>query len=129
MESEKLRIDKYLWAIRMFKTRSLATEACAKGKVKENGDNVKASKNVRPGDEYEVRTEIKKWKIKVVKLLHQRVQYAEAIKFYTDITPEEEINRVQFMAATYNTGKRMSKVGRPTKKNKRDLDEFMKIKE
>ena len=125
MQKEKLRIDKYLWAIRLFKTRSMAAEACDKGRVKLNGDNVKASKNISIGDEQEIRTTAKKWLIKVNDLLYTRVQYAEAIKFYTDITPVEELERIKFEAAVFHTGKRLSKVGRPTKKNKRDLDEFM----
>ncbi|MEN9572107.1 MAG: hypothetical protein RL172_3338, partial [Bacteroidota bacterium] len=125
MEKEKLRIDKYLWAIRLFKTRSQAGDACDKGKVKMNADAVKASRTVAVGDEYEVKTEAKRWVIKVTALLHNRVQYSEAIKHYTDITPAEEINRIQYQAAAFNTGKRLSKVGRPTKKEKRDLDEFM----
>ena len=125
MQKEKLRIDKYLWAIRLFKTRSLASEACDKGRVKFKGENVKASKNISVGDEYEIRTTAKKWLIQVNDLLFTRVQYAEAIKFYTDITPVEELERIKFEAAVFHTGKRLSKVGRPTKKNKRDLDEFM----
>ena len=125
METEKLRIDKYLWAIRLFKTRSQAADACDKNKVKLNGDNVKAAKNVNVGDEYEVKTDAKRWVIKVTALLHKRVQYSEAIKHYADITPPEELDRIQFQAAVFHTGKRMSKVGRPTKKDKRDLDGFM----
>ena len=125
MQKEKLRIDKYLWAIRLFKTRSLASEACDKGRVKFKGENVKASKNIAVGDEYEIRTTAKKWLIQVNDLLYTRVQYAEALKFYTDITPVEELERIKFETAVFHTGKRLSKVGRPTKKNKRDLDEFM----
>lgn len=125
METEKLRLDKYLWAIRLFKTRSQAADACDKNKVKFAGNNVKAAKTVNLGDEYEVKTEAKRWVIKVTGLLDHRVQYSEAIKFYTDITPAEELDRIQFQAAVFNTGKRMSKVGRPTKKDKRDLDGFM----
>ncbi|HKH62959.1 MAG TPA: RNA-binding S4 domain-containing protein [Flavitalea sp.] len=121
---EKLRIDKYLWAIRLFKTRTLAAAACDNGKVKHNGVSVKASKNVNIGDEYEVKTEAKRWVIKVVELLHNRVQYSEAINYYIDITPAEEIERLQFQAASFHTGKRLSKVGRPTKKQRRDLDDF-----
>jgi ribosome-associated heat shock protein Hsp15 len=124
MEKEKLRLDKYLWSIRIFKTRSSATEACDKGKVKHNGETIKASRNVKIGDEFEIKTATKKWLIKVVALLHNRVQYSEAIKAYTDITPPEELERIKFEAAAFHTGKRLSKVGRPTKKNKRDLDEF-----
>ncbi|KAF0241520.1 MAG: RNA-binding S4 domain-containing protein [Sediminibacterium sp.] len=125
IEKEKLRIDKYLWAIRLFKTRSQAGDACSKGKVKLNGDSVKASRVVAIGDEYEVKTEAKKWLIKVTGLLHTRVQYPEAIKHYIDITPEAELDRIQFQSASFNTGKRLSKVGRPTKKDRRELGDFM----
>lgn len=127
MEKEKLRLDKYLWSIRLFKTRSQAADACDRGKVKLNGDNVKAARTVNVGDEYEIKTEAKRWLIKVVELLDHRVQYTEAIKCYTDITPAEELDRIKFQAAVFNTGKRMSKVGRPTKKDKRDLDGFMEL--
>ena len=125
VDKEKLRLDKYLWAIRLYKTRSQAADACDKGKVKHNGDNCKAARTVNVADEYEVKTEAKKWLIKVTGLLHKRVQYTEAINFYMDITPAEEEERIKFQAAVFHTGKRMSKVGRPTKKNKRDIDEFM----
>ncbi len=125
MEKEKLRLDKYLWAIRLYKTRSQAAEACDKGRVKLNGVSIKPSKTVSVGDEYEVKTEAKKWVIKVAQLLDHRVQYTEAIKYYIDITPAEEIERLQFQAATFHTGKRLSKQGRPTKKQKRDLDNFL----
>jgi ribosome-associated heat shock protein Hsp15 len=121
---EKLRIDKYLWAIRIFKTRSQASEACDKGKVKLGGVAVKPSRTVAPGDEYEIRAEKRKWVIRVVDLLDHRVQYAEAIKYYADITPAEEIQRLEYQAAAFNTGKRQSKIGRPTKKERRDLDDF-----
>ena len=124
MEKEKLRLDKYLWSIRLFKTRTLATDACEKGKVKFNGQSAKASKAVAVNDEYEVKTEAKKWLIKVSGLLHSRQQYSEAIKYYADITPPEENERLQFQAAAFHTGKRLSKQGRPTKKQKRDIDDF-----
>ncbi len=123
-ENEKLRLDKYLWAIRLFKTRSQAADACDKGKVKYNGDNAKAAKSISINDEYEVKTEAKRWRIKVTGLLDKRVQYSEAIKFYMDITPAEEVERIQYQAASFHTGKRQSKVGRPTKKQRRDIDDF-----
>ena len=124
---EKLRIDKYLWAIRLFKTRSQAGDACDKGKVKLNATNVKASRIVAIGDEYEVKNEARKWVIKVTGLLHSRVQYAEAIQFYLDITPAEELDRIKFEAASFQTGKRQSKIGRPTKRERRDLGGFMDL--
>jgi ribosome-associated heat shock protein Hsp15 len=124
IKMDKLRVDKYLWAIRLFKTRTLAAVACDQGKVKSKGVSVKASKNVAVGDEYEVKTEAKKWVIKVTGLLHNRVQYSEAIKYYIDITPQEEIDRLEFQSAAFYTGKRQSKIGRPTKKQRRDLEDF-----
>lgn len=121
---EKLRLDKYLWSIRLFKTRTAAAAACDTGKVKYEGMQAKAAKNVCVGDEYEVKTEAKRWRIKVTGLLYNRVAYSEAINYYIDITPEEELQRLQFQATSFHTGKRLSKVGRPTKKQRRDLDEF-----
>lgn len=121
---EKLRIDKYLWAIRLFKTRSQAGDACDKGKVKLHGENVKAAKTVNLGDEFEVKTEARKWVIKVTGLLEKRVAYPEAIKNYEDVTPPEELDVVKFQASSFNTGKRLSKVGRPTKRDRRDIEGF-----
>ena len=125
LKKEKLRLDKYLWSIRVFKSRSMATEAIDKGRVKLNGENVKASRNVVIGDIYEARTEHKNWVLKVTQLLDGRVAYAEAIKYYEDLTPIEELERVRQVAATFQTGKRLSKIGRPTKKNRRDLGDFL----
>ena len=123
-QSEKLRIDKYLWAIRIFKTRSLAAEVCVNGKVKFNGLNVKPSKTVNIGDRYEIKTQEKKWLIEITALLQSRVQFSEAIKYYLDLTLREEKLKIQRSAFIFDTGKRKSKKGRPTKKEKRDLDEF-----
>lgn len=125
MEKEKLRLDKYLWAIRLFKTRRLATDACNNGKVKYEEEQAKPGKNVHLGDVYNVRTEGKKWCIKVTGLLHTRVKYSDAINYYADITPAEEIERLQFQTSSFHTGKRLSKIGRPTKKDRRELDDFM----
>ena len=121
---EKLRLDKYLWSIRLFKTRTLAAAACDTGKIKQNGTAVKAAKQVSIGDEYEVKTDAKKWRIKVTGLLHNRAAYSEAIKYYIDITPQEELDKLQFQAASFHTGKRQSKIGRPTKKQRRELDDL-----
>lgn len=121
---EKLRIDKYLWSIRIFKTRAQAAEACDKGRVKLKDNAIKASKNVVIDDEYSIKTEDRKWIIQVTGLLDHRVQYAEAIKYYIDLTPEEEKEKLQVQVASFHTGKRLSKIGRPTKKQRRDLENF-----
>ena len=123
-EQGKTRLDKYLWSIRLFKTRTLAAAACDTGKVKFQGTAAKAAKTVSIGDEYEVKTEDKRWRIKVTGLISKRVAYSEAIKNYIDITPEDELKRLQYQAASFHTGKRPSKIGRPTKKERRDLDDF-----
>ncbi|MGN6532201.1 MAG: RNA-binding S4 domain-containing protein [Ginsengibacter sp.] len=124
-EKEKLRIDKYLWAIRIFKTRSIAADACNSGKVKSKGNNVKPAKTVALGDQYEIKTENKKWIIEVTSLLHNRQKYEEAIKHYIDHTPKETPVKKEASAFVFNTGKRQSKQGRPTKKEKRKLDDFL----
>lgn len=120
----KVRIDKYLWAIRIFKTRSLASEACEKGRVKLQGNTIKASKIVLVNDEYEIKTESRNWVIKVKSIIQQRVQYSEAIKNYIDLTPEEEINKSSQQSAAFYTGKRLSKTGKPTKKERRNWEDL-----
>jgi ribosome-associated heat shock protein Hsp15 len=123
-EAEKLRLDKYLWSIRIFKTRSQAAAACDGGKVKCNGDNCKAARTVKVMDVYDIKTESRRWVIQVAGLLHSRKQYTEAVNFYIDQTPKEELEQIKFQAPSFSTGKRQSKIGRPTKKQKRDLDDF-----
>lgn len=108
MADEKLRLDKYLWAIRVFKTRTMATKACDYGKVKLQGANVKPSRTVSIGDTYDIRAE-RKWTIQVTGLLHKRVGYEEAIKNYTDLTSEEDLQYNKRMGTSFFTGKRLSK--------------------
>lgn len=124
MESEKLRIDKYLWSIRIFKTRSQAADACHAGNVKSDGTAVKASKSVAIGDRYEIKTPDKQWLIEVTGLLHRRVNFESSLKYYVDLTPEKKKEAFQPSAFVFNTGKRKSRQGRPTKKDKRMLDDF-----
>ncbi|MGN7784758.1 RNA-binding S4 domain-containing protein [Niabella sp. 22666] len=124
-DKEKLRLDKYLWSIRLFKTRRLATDACNDNRVKYQEESAKPGKNVHLGDIYDVRTEGRKWRIKVTGLLHTRLKYEEAVKYYTDLTPPEELEKAKVQAASFYSGKRLSKIGRPTKKERRNLDGFM----
>lgn len=121
----KVRLDKYLWSIRIYKTRSQASEAIEKGRVKLAGTNVKASRNVQVGEIYDAKTEHKNWTIQVKALLDGRLAYSEAIHYYEDLTPIEEIERVKQVAASFQTGKRLSKIGRPTKKDRRDISDFL----
>lgn len=124
MSDNKVRADKYLWAIRIFKTRSQASKACEEGKVKQNGANIKPSKVVAVGDKFDIRAPGRKWTIEVSSVIDKRVKYEEAIKHYADITSEEDLQYNQRLGAAFYTGKRLSKTGRPTKKQRRDLNEF-----
>jgi ribosome-associated heat shock protein Hsp15 len=120
----KVRIDKYLWCIRVFKTRTLASTACTKGKVKLKGENIKPSRLVNVGEKYDIVTEARTWNIEVTGIIEKRVKFAEAIEHYIDHTPEELKVKEKPMATSFYTGKRLSKVGRPTKRQRRDLDDF-----
>ena len=125
MGDKRLRLDKYLWAIRIFKTRTLASEAIDSGKVKHDGQNVKASRSVSIGDQYEVKTSARKWLIEVRGLLETRGSYDVALKNYSDLTPEEDKTIEKPLASNFYTGKRLSKTGRPTKKQRRDLSDLL----
>lgn len=122
-EPEKLRIDKYLWAIRIFKTRSLATEACKAGRVKMNGQNIKASYVVKVGDTYAVQKGVEKKVVFVTALLERRVDAKTAVQFYEDRTPVEETYAYKsvFHAPVL---KRDRGAGRPTKKDRREIDDL-----
>jgi ribosome-associated heat shock protein Hsp15 len=126
---EKIRLDKYLWAIRIFKTRTQATEAIDEGKVKWNGANVKPSRVVGLGDRYDIKTPARKWTIEVTGLISNRVGYEEALKNYADLTTEEDKQLNQAIGTSFYTGKRLSKTGHPTKKQRRDLENFLNTEE
>lgn len=122
-ESEKLRIDKYLWAIRIFKTRSLATEACKAGRVKLNGQNVKPSYVVKVGETYTIQKGIERKMIQVTGLLERRVDAKTAVQYYEDQTPVEETYGFKsvFHAPVL---KRDRGTGRPTKRDRREIDDL-----
>lgn len=121
--TEKLRIDKYLWAIRIFKTRSLATDACKAGKVKLNGQNVKPAHEVQIGNTYQVQKGIERKVIYVTGLLERRGDATTAARHYVDRTPVEETHAYKsvFHAPTL---KRDRGTGRPTKKDRREIDDL-----
>ncbi len=125
MEKGKIRLDKFLWSIRIFKTRAMAAEACDKNKVKYNHQPAKPAKQVQIGDEYDIKAESRKWIIKVTALLNNRVSYSEALKYYIDLTPEDANPKSTIHSSSFHTGKRLSKIGRPTKKQKRAIDDFL----
>ncbi|HET8573252.1 MAG TPA: RNA-binding S4 domain-containing protein [Edaphocola sp.] len=122
---DKVRIDKYLWAIRVFKTRNLAKEACEGGKVKLFGKNIKPAHTVAIGEKYEINTPARLWDIEVIDIAERRMPFPEAIQFYKDHTPEEDKQKKEKQTASFFTGKRLSKTGKPTKRERRNLEDFL----
>jgi ribosome-associated heat shock protein Hsp15 len=120
-EKEKLRIDKYLWSIRVFKTRTLAADACKAGRVKMDGNNIKPSHEVKLGDVYQVSKGPDRKTIRVTGLLENRTDAKTAVGFYEDITPVEETPGFKSMFHSPIL-KRDRGTGRPTKRDRREID-------
>ena len=121
--AEKTRIDKYLWAIRIYKSRSIATEAIRDGKVKMHGETVKASATVSVGDVIDVLKEGFRMKYKVLQLIEKRVSPALAKPFYEDLTPPEELNKYkQWFVGKSRPEWRDRGAGRPTKRERREIE-------
>lgn len=118
---QNIRIDKYLWAIRIYKSRSLASEACKSGKVKMDEQAVKASREVKVGDIIEMRIGQMNKVIEIKEIIKNRVKGTLAIEKYIDRTPLEEIERME-MIRQMKTEHRDRGAGRPTKKERRDLE-------
>ena len=116
-----IRIDKWLWAVRVFKTRTQAGDACKGGKVKIDGTNVKASREIKEGDEIEVQQQTIKKRIKVLKLVKNRVGAKLVADLMQDLTPKEEYERLE-MLRLLNHEKRNRGEGRPTKKDRREIN-------
>jgi ribosome-associated heat shock protein Hsp15 len=126
MIKEKVRLDQYLFAIRIFKTRTLATKAISDGKVKMNGEDLKPSKPVNIGEVYNIRTPEKRLSIQVAQLIAKRVAYSLAILNYYDVsTDEDKAHSEQKLTSSFYTGKRLSNSGKPTKKQQRDLNDLL----
>ena len=119
MEKLSVRIDKWLWMVRLYKTRSIATEACNAGKVKLNGDNVKPSRDVRVGEVYEVHIGSLHKTVEVVGAPKSRVGAPLVPQYCNDLTPQSEYDRMK----TLKTQEfRPHGLGRPTKRERRQLD-------
>lgn len=118
-----VRLDKWLWAIRLYKTRALATDACRLGKITFDGIVAKASKEVKIGDRYEINIDQLHKKIEVKDLLNNRIPAKLVENYVIDLTPKEEYERIEF-ARKFAYEKRDHGVGRPTKKERRDIESF-----
>lgn len=116
-----MRIDKYIWAIRCFKSRSEAGEACNGGKVKLNGVSVKPSREIKLGDEICIRKGAVLYTFRVLELLEHRVGAALVPRYAENLTPQAELDKLHAPVETFFV-KRDRGAGRPTKKERRDLD-------
>ena len=117
----ELRLDKYLWCIRVFKPRSAATDACKGNKVQVNGVVSKPSKEVKPGDLLVVRKGPVELSYRVKAALHSRVGAALVPEYAENLTPESELDKLHAPTETFFV-KRDKGSGRPTKKDRRTLD-------
>ncbi len=120
---DKTRIDKYLWAIRIFKTRSLASDACKAGRVKLESQSIKASYVVKEGDIIHIQKDQQKKIVKVIEILDKRVDAPTAQKYYEDLSPVNDTPRL-FSVFTVPVLKRDRGTGRPTKKDRREIDDI-----
>ena len=118
-----MRIDKYLWCTRYYKTRNIATTACKKGQVKVNDQVVKPSREVYPTDTIELRKNQINYKLVVNDIPPNRVGAKLVAIYRTDITPKEEFN-TQEMLKYSKDYYRQKGTGRPTKKDRRDIEDF-----
>lgn len=118
------RVDKFLWAIRLFKTRSDASDACKSGKVKVNGTEAKASREVKENDIVQVRKGSVHFEYRVIIPIGSRVGAKAVAEYAEDITPEEERAKLEAPVETIFI-KRDRGTGRPTKKERRELDRLM----
>lgn len=123
---DSVRIDKWLWAVRLFKTRSQATEACKKGRVSIGELPVKASRDVHPGEVVKVRKPPLTRSFKVLALAEKRMSAKLAEGFVKDVTPPEELEIME-MQKQMNWISRDRGTGRPTKKDRRELDDFFDL--
>ena len=123
--AEKVRIDKYLWAIRIFKSRTIATEACKEGKVKVRNELIKPSTLITIGDVIDVQKDGFKLTYKVVQLIEKRVSPLLAKPCYEDLTSEDEINKYKsWFIGKGGPERRERGTGRPTKRDRREIDDF-----
>ena len=122
-EDKQIRIDKYLWAVRIYKTRSIAADECRKGRIIINDVSVKPSRNIESGEIITVKKPPVYYKYKVTDITENRLPAKLVSQFIDDITPEEEKQKLDFRAGG-GTFYRDKGTGRPTKKDRRIIDRF-----
>ena len=119
-----VRIDKWLWAVRIFKTRSDAAEACRTNRVTLNGSYTKPSREIKPGDTVTVRKTLVTYSFRVLALVSSRQGAKNVPEYMEDITPPEELNKLNVPRETIFV-QRDRGMGRPTKRERREIDALM----
>lgn len=124
--AEGIRIDKWLWAVRLYKTRSLASEECRKGKVMINGMNVKPSRELKEGETIQLRRPPITRSYKVIALAENRMAAKMVPEFMVETTPASELQILEDQK-NRQMDDRERGTGRPTKKDRRDMDDFFNV--
>ncbi|WP_034924901.1 RNA-binding S4 domain-containing protein [Gillisia sp. CAL575] len=122
-----MRVDKFLWCVRYFKTRSLATNACKTGKVKIKGANVKPSREVFPQDKIIIRKNQINYEIEILDVPTSRLGAKLVGLYINDITPKEAFEKMELLKYSKDYYRKKG-VGRPTKKDRRDIDDWFEEK-
>lgn len=119
-----MRIDKFIWSVRIYKTRSLASKACIAGKVKLNEKTIKPSKSVGIGNTLSVKKGPAEFKFQIKSLLKNRVGAKLVEEYIENITSEAELEKLELLKLRYSNY-RAKGLGRPTKKERREMDSFL----
>ena len=120
---EEVRIDKWLWAVRIFKTRSIAAEACKKGKIMIAGITVKPSRNIKVNDIIQIKYPPIVYSFKVLALAENRMGAKLVPEYLENVTTTDQLHLLELDKISA-VGRRQKGTGRPTKKERRELDEF-----
>lgn len=119
-----MRVDKFLWCVRYFKTRSIATEACKQGKVRVNGATVKPSREVYPSDKLIIRKNQINYEMEILDLPTSRLGAKLVNLYIKDITPQEQFEKLELLKYSQDYYRKKG-TGRPTKKDRRDIDDWL----
>jgi ribosome-associated heat shock protein Hsp15 len=119
----EIRVDKYLWAMRIYKTRSIATDACKCGRIKMNGVEVKPSRTFHVGDVFTVRKGSITYTYRILQLWGNRIGAKLVPEYLQDITPKEQLELLELARYAAQSGRDRG-TGRPTKKDRREIEQF-----
>ena len=119
----EIRVDKYLWAMRIYKTRSIATDACKCGRIKVNGVEIKPSRAFHVGDVFTVRKGPITYTYRILQLASNRLGAKMVPEYLQDITPKEQLELLELARYADQSGRDRG-TGRPTKKDRRDIEQF-----